>query len=175
MKGMKLLGAFLAVMTSVVGCTAIPRGLEPVAGFDLDRYLGTWYEIARLDHAFERNLTHVSAEYTRSPDGTVRVTNRGYNPEKGEWRSIEGRAKFIGKDDIGSLKVSFFGPFYGGYHVIALDRENYRYAVVAGPSRSYLWILSRSKTMDEALYQTLVSQADTLGFDTSTLIRVKQQ
>lgn len=94
--------------------------------------------------------------------------------KKREWQAIEGKAKFIDDDMQGSLKVSFFGPFYGGYHVIALDKEAYQYAMVAGPNRSYLWILSRDKTMDENVYDELVSQAEKWGFDTSQLIKVTQ-
>ena len=158
----------------LISCTNVPSGLEPVTGFDLDRYLGKWYEIARLDHSFERNLSNVSARYTESEKGGIDVVNRGFNTESGEWEKIEGRAYFIGQKDIGSLKVSFFGPFYGGYHVIALDEENYQYAMIAGPSRKYLWILSRDKTLDEKILSTLVTKARNWGFDTDDLIRVSQ-
>lgn len=164
----------LGLLTTLLGCTSIPKGLKPVSNFDVERYLGTWYEIARLDHSFERNLSNVSAEYARNPDGTISVTNRGYNIKKADWKDIQGRAAFIGNESIGSLKVSFFGPFYGGYHVIALDQDAYQYAMVAGPSRSYLWILSRDKTLDENIYFDLVSQAEEWGFDTSQLIKVEQ-
>ena len=174
MMNLKYFGLALGLLTALVGCTSIPKGLKPVSNFDVERYLGTWYEIARLDHSFEKNLTHVSADYTQNEDGTISVTNRGYNQKKGEWKDIRGKAKFIGKDSIGSLKVSFFGPFYGGYHVIALEKESYQYAMVAGPSRSYLWILSRNKTLDDNIYLDLVSRAENWGFDTSQLIKVKQ-
>ena len=174
MMNLKYFGLALGLLTTLLGCTSIPKGLKPVANFDVERYLGTWYEIARLDHSFEKNLTHVSADYAQNEDGTISVTNRGYNQKKGEWKDIRGKAKFIGKDSIGSLKVSFFGPFYGGYHVIALEKESYQYAMVAGPSRSYLWILSRNKTLDDNIYLDLVSRAENWGFDTSQLIKVKQ-
>lgn len=174
MRKLKHIGLVMGVLTTLLGCTSIPKGLKPVANFDVERYLGTWYEIARLDHSFEKNLSNVSAEYAWNPDGTISVTNRGYNIKKAEWKDIQGTAKFLGKDSIGSLKVSFFGPFYGGYHVIALDQETYHYAMVAGPSRSYLWILSRAKTLDENIYMDLVSQAENWGFDTTQVIKVQQ-
>ena len=156
----------------VAGCSGIPKGLEPVAGFEPERYIGTWYEIARLDHSFERTLSHVSATYTKQADGTLRVLNRGFNTKSGSWKQIEGSARFIGNDSVGSLKVSFFGPFYGGYHIIELDKDDYGYAMVAGPTRSYLWILSRKKIMEKATYGHLVARAAALGFDTTRLIRV---
>lgn len=158
----------------VVGCTGIPNGLQPVADFELERYLGKWYEIARLDHSFERNLSQVTADYSLRKDGGVEVVNQGFNQKSGKWEMITGKAFFIGKENVGSLKVSFFGPFYGGYHVIALDQKDYSYAMVAGPSRSYLWLLSRNKTLDSAILQELVGKAKQWGFETDTLIYVDQ-
>ena len=156
----------------LVGCTGVPEGLQPVAGFEPYRYLGTWYEIARLDHSFERGLSNVSAAYAQQTEGTLAVRNRGYEDGKGKWKEIEGKARFIDKPDVGSLKVSFFGPFYSGYHIIALDKENYAYAMVAGYSRDYLWILSRQKTLEESVLADLVSKARQWGFDTDRLIYV---
>jgi apolipoprotein D and lipocalin family protein len=144
-----------------------------VENFQADRYLGKWYEIARLDHSFERGLTNVSAIYTRKPNGDIHVLNRGYIPADAIWKEIEGRARFLKDESTGSLKVSFFGPFYGGYHIIELDRDAYSYAVVTGPTRSYLWILSRSRDMNETLYERLVAMAAEWGFDTSDLVKVK--
>ena len=155
------------------GCTGVPRGLEPVSGFDGNRYLGKWYEIARLDHSFERNLSNVSAEYSRAENDMIKVLNRGYNEKSGEWKQIEGKARFIADETVGSLKVSFFGPFYSGYHIVELDRESYGYAMVTGPSRSYLWILSRNTSLDGETYSRLVDRATEMGFDTASLIRVK--
>jgi apolipoprotein D and lipocalin family protein len=163
---------FLMTFT-ILGCTGVPKGLEPVSEFDGDRYMGKWYEIARLDHSFERNLSNVSAIYTAQEDKMISVVNRGFNEKTGEWKQIEGKAHFVKDGTVGSLKVSFFGPFYGGYHVIELDRENYSYAMVSGPSRSYLWILSRTTEFDEVIYSGLVSRAAELGFDTTELIWVK--
>ncbi len=167
------LGILVWVATTVLGCTGVPKGLEPASEFDGGRYMGKWYEIARLDHSFERNLSNVSAMYTAKEKGELAVLNRGYNEKAGEWKQIEGKARFVGDETVGSLKVSFFGPFYGGYHVIELDRLEYSYAMVSGPSRSYLWILSRTTLLDEAIYSRLVTRAAELGFDTSKLIRVK--
>ena len=168
----KLLGSVLLLATSILGCTGLPDGLEPVENFEVDRYLGKWYEIARLDHSFERNLSNVSATYTAKENGEIKVLNRGYNEKNGKWKQIEGRARFVGDNSIGSLKVSFFGPFYGGYHIVELDKENYNYAMVAGPNKSYLWILSRSTSLDEAVYKDLVRKATDWGFDTTELIAV---
>ena len=168
----KWISIIAAATLILTGCTSVPRGLDPIDGFETDRYLGKWYEIARLDHSFERNLNNVSATYTRKDNGDIRVFNRGYNTETQEWKEIEGNARFLGDETTGSLKVSFFGPFYGGYHIIELDRVNYRYAMVTGPTRSYLWILSRTTEMDESLYSTLVYKAERLGFDTTNLIKV---
>ena len=168
----KLLGIIFMLSTTLLGCTGVPKGMEPVSGFDGARYMGKWYEIARLDHSFEKNLSNVSALYTAKETGEIAVLNRGYNEKTGEWKQIEGKARFVGDETIGSLKVSFFGPFYGGYHIIELDRVNYSYAMVSGPSLSYLWILSRTRMLDEAIYSELVTRAGTLGFDTSKLIQV---
>jgi apolipoprotein D and lipocalin family protein len=169
----KILSLIFGVATIVTGCTSIPEGLQPVTGFEPDRYLGKWYEIARLDHSFERDLSNVSATYTRGENDDIRVKNRGFNTKTGAWKQIEGHARFLEGDTVGSLKVSFFGPFYGGYHIIALDRQDYRYAMVTGPSRSYLWILARNKTLEESIYAELVSRADAWSFDTKQLIRVE--
>ena len=166
--------AALNALCWLAGCTTIPGGLQAVQGFQLQRYLGKWYEIARLDHSFERDLDHVTAEYALRDGGGVTVINRGFDAKKGEWRQAEGVARFTEGADVGSLKVSFFGPFWGGYHIIALDQQNYRYAMVSGPSRSFLWILSRDKTLDDKTLADLIGQATKWGFDTKKLIFVKQ-
>ena len=157
----------------LVGCTNLPEGLKPVTGFEAERYLGKWYEIARLDHSFERNLTNVTAQYSPGEGDEILVRNRGFDKEKGKWREAKGVACFIGEKDVGSLKVSFFGPFWGGYHIIALDEEGYRYAMVSGPSRSYLWILSRGKHLEERILKELIGRAKQWGFETGELIFVE--
>ena len=162
----------LMVIAALSGCVGVPEGLTPVSGFEVERYLGRWYEIARLDHSFERGLTDVTAEYARQPDGTISVTNRGFDPAKGRWRESHGVVRFTGDPSVASLKVSFFRPFWGGYNVLALDRDGYRWAMVAGPSRSYLWILSREPTLDPAVLASLRDQAHRWGFDTEALIVV---
>jgi apolipoprotein D and lipocalin family protein len=158
----------------VSGCTGVPDGLKPVENFDLPRYLGKWYEIARLDHSFERDLADVSATYSLREDGGVDVLNRGFDVKKGQWSEAEGRAYFLETPQIGSLKVSFFGPFYGGYHVISLDHQAYRFALVSGPTREYLWILARDKQLPPALLDALISQARQAGFATENLIYTAQ-
>ena len=167
------LPAILAIFLSA--CTGAPEGVEPVSGFELDRYLGTWYEIARLDHSFERGLSNITANYSLRDDGGVRVINRGYNMEDGEWDEAEGKAYFVGDEDVGQLKVSFFGPFYGGYNVIELDKEGYQYSLVAGPDRSYLWILARSPDLDDAILERLLAKAGELGFPVGELIMVDHE
>lgn len=161
----------LLLLALLAGCTSVPEGVAPVRGFQPDRYLGTWYEIARLDHGFERGLTDVSATYTRRADGGIDVLNRGYDPGKGAWREARGKAYFIDAPDVASLKVSFFGPFYGGYHVMALDPD-YGWAMVSGPSREYFWILARGTSLPEAQVKRLLDQARQAGFDLAGLVRV---
>jgi len=157
------------------GCTGVPEGISPVKAFNIDRYLGTWYEIARLDHSFERGLDDVSAEYSLREDGGVRVINRGFSVTEGSWKEAEGKAYFAGARDEGYLKVSFFGPFYGSYIVFELDQANYQYAFVAGNSKSYLWFLSRTPTVNAALLAHFIERVAELGFDTDGLIFVEQR
>ena len=167
------LGPVLSIAVVLHACTGIPAGIETVGDFDLNRYLGTWYEIARLDHAFERGLSRVSAHYTIGEDGALVVVNRGYDDDGRRWKEARGRAVFVGDPTVGRLKVSFFGPFYGAYNVVALDRERYAWAMVCGPSCDYLWILARSPDLAPERLAQLTRQAATLGFDTARLIRVE--
>lgn len=159
----------------LTGCVGIPEGVEPVGNFKLERYLGKWYEIARLDHSFERGLSRVSANYSMRSDGGVKVINRGYSAENSRWKEAEGKAYFVENTDLGYLKVSFFGPFYGAYIVFALDHENYQYSLVSGPDKSYLWILSRSPKINENTRSILLKKATELGFDTNKLIYVNHE
>lgn len=156
----------------VAGCTGLPDRVTPVSGFDVNRYLGTWYEIARLDHRFERGLEKITAHYSLREDGGLKVVNRGFDRQRGEWREAEGKAYFIDDPQTGRLKVSFFGPFYGGYNIIELDHDGYRYALVCGPDTSYLWILARQPDLDREIVDRLVARASSLGFDTQQLIYV---
>ena len=157
----------------LLGCTGVPDGLTPVGDFQVERYLGTWYEIARFDHSFERGLSRVTATYEQRDDGTISVVNRGFNTATGKWDEAAGKARFAGAEDVASLEVSFFGPFYGGYHVIVLDHEGYAYAVVSGPSRDYLWILARRPELSQDVVDALVAKASQLGFATRDLIFVE--
>lgn len=161
-------------MLTLAGCTSMPKGVEPVSGFELQRYLGTWYEIARLDHSFERGLDNVTAEYSLRDDGGVRVINRGYSATEERWKEAEGKAYLVDSADTGHLKVSFFGPFYGAYVILALDKDNYRYSLVSGPDRDYLWILSRTPTLPDEVMNKLLDKAREEGFPVDELIYVKQ-
>ena len=154
----------------LAGCTGLPDGVTPVDHFQLERYLGTWYEIARLDHSFERGLSQVSAEYSLNADGSVKVINRGYSAGNNKWKQAEGKAYFVKRPDQGFLKVSFFGPFYGSYIILELDHKNYAHALVCGPNRSYLWILARSPKISDEVKNSLVAKAAALGFQTGNLI-----
>jgi len=155
--------------TLLLGCVSIPAGIQPVTGFDAERYLGTWYEIARLDHRFERGLYNVTATYTQKSDGSIKVENRGYVRKSSEWKSAIGKAKFVSDAETGHLKVSFFGPFYGSYVVFELD-ENYQYAFVSGNNRKSLWFLSRQRDPAPELLEKFRASAESLGFDLATLI-----
>ena len=154
-------------------CLGMPDSVTPVSGFELPRYLGKWYEIARLDHSFERGLVNVSAEYTLRDDGGISVLNRGYSPADGEWKQADGKAYPVGSSSEGYLKVSFFGPFYGSYVIFELDPD-YRHAFISGPDRSYLWLLSRTPNVDDAVIERFVGEARRLGFDTEELVFVDQ-
>jgi apolipoprotein D and lipocalin family protein len=161
------------MLAMLSGCTGSPDGVSVVTGFELDRYLGTWYEIARLDHSFERGLSAVTADYSLRDDDGVHVINRGFSAESGEWDEAIGKAYFVGASDVGQLNVSFFGPFYGGYNIVELDKHAYQYSLVAGPNRDYLWILCRTQQMEPNVLQSLVNRARELGFATDELIFVE--
>lgn len=152
-----------------------PENIVPVDNFQIDRYLGKWYEIARLNHSFERGLSDVSARYRLLRNGNVEVINRGYDADKKEWRDATGLAKFIDNPTQGSLKVTFFWPFYGGYHIVALDEHSYSWAIVVGPSREYLWILARKRTLPFSLQDQLIKKIMQIGIDTNQLIWVAQE
>jgi apolipoprotein D and lipocalin family protein len=165
----------LFFMTFLVACTvSIPSGLQPVTGIEQNRYLGRWYEIARLDHRFERDLEAVTATYTLRDDGRIGVANRGFNTEDQEWESATASAEFLGDPTVGRLKVKFFGLFTGGYNIIYLDKQNYSYAIVCGDKRNIVWILARTPTLDRATQTMLVDQLKTMGFAIGQLIWVDQ-
>jgi apolipoprotein D and lipocalin family protein len=156
----------------LTGCVGLPKNVKPVEDFSLEKYLGEWHEIARLDHSFERGLSRVTASYSLRADGGVRVLNRGYSEKKKKWKMAEGKAFFVQRPDQGYLKVSFFGPFYGSYVVFELDHKEYQYSLVCGPNESYLWILARNTEIKRELRDRLIARAAAMGFDTDKLIFV---
>ncbi|MGI9298805.1 MAG: lipocalin family protein [Luminiphilus sp.] len=166
---LKRLGMLCIVL--LVSCTGLPDNVEPVSQFNTEQYLGTWYEIARLDHSFERNLERVTATYGLNEDGSISVLNKGFNTEKDEWRQAEGVAKPMGSSDIAHLKVSFFGPFYGTYAVFELA-DDYSHAFVSGYNTDYLWLLAREPDVSAEVRQRFINESQALGFDTSKLIWV---
>lgn len=174
----KVIIAMLLAWT-LSACTGVPDNVTPVKSFDATQYLGTWYEIARLDHTFERNLDKVTATYSMRKDGGIQVINRGFNSKTGKWKEAEGKAYFIDPPNTdhthsGRLKVSFFGPFYGAYNIIKLDKPYYNYVMVCGPNKSYFWILSRTPQLAYPIKQELIAEARALGFATENLIYPNQ-
>jgi apolipoprotein D and lipocalin family protein len=153
-----------------IGGRTLPEGVEAVQGFDARRYLGKWYEVARLENRFERGLTHTSAEYFLLPEGTLKVVNRGFDPVQGRWKEAQGRAEFVGSTDVAQLRVSFFRPFYGAYAVVELERDGYTYALVSGGTREYLWILSRTPALAPEILDRLKARARALGFAADRLV-----
>ncbi|WP_422767395.1 lipocalin family protein [Photobacterium leiognathi subsp. mandapamensis] len=162
---------FLTVLMTVLnGCTTgKPETITPVSSFELNKYLGTWYEIARLDHSFERNLDKVSATYSMNADGSVKVINKGFNTQTQQWKEALGKAKFVKTQDIGYLKVSFFGPFYGSYIIFYLEPD-YSTALISSYNYEYLWLLSRQKQLTTEQLQKYLTIAQQAGFDTNKLI-----
>ena len=156
----------------ISGCVGIPDNISAVDGFEVKRYLGAWYEIARLDHSFERGLSNVTATYSLRDDGGIDVLNKGFDRKSGKWKQVEGKGYFVGGSDVGRLKVSFFGPFYSGYNIIALDKENYSYSLVCGLNRSYLWILARDKKLEQETLGHLIELSKGFGFEVDKLIFV---
>ncbi|MFP4460152.1 MAG: lipocalin family protein [Candidatus Zixiibacteriota bacterium] len=170
---MKLIILLLAII-GIFASSNAPKAkdIPLVENFELDKYLGTWYEIARLDHSFERNLDSVTATYSVRDDGKIKVLNKGYNTKKGKWSTAEGKAWIPNEDQPARLKVSFFWIFSAEYRIIALDDE-YSYAMVTSSSKKYLWILSRSPKMPEEKLDMLLKKAKDWGFDLSEIYFVK--
>lgn len=172
----------LSIITALAGLTILTAckttrhdlALAPVRNFDADRYLGKWYELGRIENRFEKGMNQTTAQYSLNEDGTIKVVNAGFDPAKGKFRSSTGKAKFAEGADVGALKVSFFGPFYGAYNIVALDR-NYQWSIVAGDNpNKYFWVLSRQPKLTNALKSEALKVANTLGVDPSTIIWVKQ-
>ncbi|MDD4847415.1 MAG: lipocalin family protein [Bacteroidales bacterium] len=160
------------IMFTFLSCSKIPSQVVAVKPFYIEKYLGKWYEIARIDFKYEKDLNNTTAEYSLNDDGTVKVDNKGYNTKKGEWQQAIGKAKFTGDHNVGMLKVSFFGPFYSGYNVIAIDPD-YKFALVAGSNYKYLWILSRETTIPESIKSEYLKIAQDGGYDVSDLIWIE--
>ncbi|NNE58192.1 MAG: lipocalin [Hellea sp.] len=171
---MKKLTTFLISGLALVGCASTKIDARPVTGFDADRYLGKWYEIARLDHKFERGMTDVTATYSLRDGGKLTVMNRGFKRKKGKFKDAKGKAKFEDARTTGHLKVSFFGPFYGDYIIFGLDKENYSYAYISGGKDKYLWLLARTPTVSDAVKQDFLTRSRALGYETDGLIWVPQ-
>ncbi|NVC95609.1 lipocalin [Vibrio natriegens] len=171
---MKLIKSLLLLSVAVLfGCTSKPEGVEPIQNFELKPYLGKWFEIARLDHSFERGLSNVTAEYELREDGGVTVINRGYSQQEQRWKQAEGKAYFVDEPSTGHLKVSFFGPFYSSYIIFELG-EDYDYAFISGYNRDYLWLLSRQPQVDSATLERFKQVARDKGFAVDELILVDQ-
>jgi apolipoprotein D and lipocalin family protein len=174
MKNFNLL--LLSLFLMLTACMGVPENVKVVNNVNAGQYLGTWYEIARLDQSFERGLEKITATYSLKDDGGIKVLNRGFNVVKNEWKEAEGKAYFVDppnadKTNTGKLKVSFFGPFYGAYNIIALD-ANYQHVMICGPDKTYFWILSRTPQLAEPIKQDLIAKAKALGFATDKLIYV---
>ena len=162
----------MALVVSLFGaCDASSKAdNSTVKSVDLNRYLGSWYEIAKFDHSFERGLDYAMANYTLRNDGKIDVLNTGI--KDGRAKDAKGIAKTT--DVPGLLRVSFFGPFFGDYRIMMLD-ENYQYVLVGGSNNKYLWILSRTPQLDEATRTLILAEAERRGYDTQKLIWVKQK
>jgi apolipoprotein D and lipocalin family protein len=161
------------LLLMLAGCVKIPPGVEPIANFDAQRYMGQWYEVARLDHRFERGLSEVTAYYELKPNGKILVTNRGWNASKQKWQQAQGRAYQVGESGNGLLKVSFFGPFFGAYVIAELDTLSYQYSLVTGPNHSYMWILARNPVLEDEVRTMLLARAKAMGFKVEDLIWVE--
>jgi len=165
-----LLPVILALTLLITGCKTYekPEKVTPVENFKLSEYLGTWYEIVRLEHRFEKGMEAITATYSMREDAGVKVLNKGFRTKEQEWNEAEGKAYFVGNTDEGFLKVSFFGPFYGSYIIMDTDYETY--TMISGPDLSYFWILARTPTLDQKVLESLLAKAKDAGFDTSVLI-----
>lgn len=168
----------IIIVLFLISCK--PQAMEPDQTinsnfpFELEKYLGTWYEIARFDHSFERNLQGVTATYSLRPDGKINVLNQGYKGSlSGKHKTAKGKAKLASATTPRNLLVSFFLNFYAPYNILELD-SNYQYVLIGSNSPNYLWILSRTPQMDAATYNSLIEKAKLRGYDTSKLIKVLQ-
>ncbi|MFA6618172.1 MAG: lipocalin family protein [Candidatus Neomarinimicrobiota bacterium] len=176
-KLLSLLLSFILISCGVSESSEFSKSMEVINDIELEKYLGTWYEFARLDVSFERGMVNTKANYTLlKPDKEgrtqIQVINSGV--KNGKLKEAKGKAVIPVKDEPARLAVSFFGPFYGDYNIIALDTENYQWALIAGGSTKYLWILTREKELDPAILASIKTKAEKYGFDTDALIYPQQ-
>ena len=167
------LGIFAGYKLYKAGNPQIPDNVTPVTGFELNRYLGKWFEVARVDNRFEKGLIKTTAEYTLNGDGSVNVLNSGIDEISGRHKRASGTAVFVRNEYEGALKVSFFGPFYGGYNIVDLD-EDYRWAIIVGSSPKYFWVLSRTAEIPEELKERAIRLASEVGVVPGNLKWVQQ-
>lgn len=172
MKSKTTIFLFFLGVFFMMGCQSIPKNATAVSPFSLDKYLGKWYELARLDFKYEEGLNNTTATYSMKDNGNVEVLNQGYDYEKKEWTEAKGRAKFRGENNVAELKVSFFGPFWAGYNVISLAGD-YEYALVAGKDTDFLWILARTTTIPDNIRNGFLQEAKKIGYNTDELIWVE--
>ncbi len=172
---MKIITSSLMLIFAA-SCMAVPKttAIPAVGNFNVEKYLGTWYEIARLPHTFEKNLQYVTATYTLLENGKIQVLNRGYNTKKEIWKDAEGKAWIPDSAKPSELKVSFFWPFSAAYRIIYLE-EDYSLAIVTSSKFNYFWILSRTPEISEEYYTRLIAKAKNWGFDTGKIIKVKHK
>ncbi|MBE8714431.1 lipocalin family protein [Sphingobacterium hungaricum] len=170
---MLLIGASSLFFLSGCKNVQVPDGVTVVDNFDINKYMGQWYEIARFDFKQEKDLSQVTANYSLNEDGSVKVLNRGFHDIDKEWKEANGKAKFLDETDKGALKVSFFGPFYSGYNVVMLDPD-YQHALIFGESTEYIWFLSREKTLPDQTKELFLAKAKEAGYDLNRLVWTKQ-
>lgn len=164
----------ITTLAFISSCSVkVPEYAKPVNNFKADKYKGKWYEIARFDFKYEKDMNQVTAQYTLKDDGSIEVINRGFDYVKNEWKEKKGKAKFNGSDNQGALKVSFFGPFYAGYNVVMMDPD-YETALIFGDKRDYIWFLSRKPTLSEETKQKFLNEAKKAGYDLNRLVWTEQ-
>lgn len=176
---MKRLLVIMILLSTFLPCSILCKNgninMETVKGVKIEKYLGKWYEIARFPHSFEKGLEGVTATYSIREDGKIKVVNAGFqNSLNGKKKTAIGKAYIPNPKDAAKLKVSFFWIFYGDYYILELDTVDYQWSLVGSSSDKYLWILSRTPKMDEALYRSILEKAKKRNYDISKLIKVQQ-
>ena len=161
---------FVMVISSCTNTNITPE-IQPVQNFDINKYLGVWYEIARLDNSFQESMQNVTATYSLRKDGGINVLNKGYKTDEKRWSQAQGVAYFMDEKNKQEayLKVSFFRPFYASYVVFELDKD-YTYAYVGGNTKEYLWLLARTKTVSKKIKNDFIEKTKAKGYNTEKLI-----